>query len=196
MIRLPLLRPPLLRVFAAAAIVCLYGLAALAENITIDPANSHVAFTVADNLHTVHGTFQIKAGTLLIDSTTQKASGNLIVDVRSGNSGSHARDSRMHKDILESEKYPLSTFTPQTVEGTLSATGDSLLKIHGLFNIHGTDHPLTLDVTVHHEGEALQAKTSFELPYVSWGMKDPSNFLFHMEKSVKMDIELHGTIQH
>src|SRR5579884_878674 len=105
MIRLRLFRSPLFRALAAAALVCLYALAGRAENITIDPANSHVTFTVADNLHTVHGTFQIKAGTLSIDSTTQKASGSLVVDVRSGNSGSHARDSRMHKDILESEKY-------------------------------------------------------------------------------------------
>src|ERR1700730_11552276 len=72
----------------------------------LDPAQSEVNFTLSDVVHTVHGSFKLKSGTVRFDPTTGKAAGEVIVDVTSGNSGSPSRDSRMHKDILESSRYP------------------------------------------------------------------------------------------
>ena len=76
----------------------------------LDPAQSEVSFTLPDVVHTVHGTFKLKHGAISFDPATGKATGEVIVDVSSGDSGSPARDRRMHKDILESSRYPTAVF--------------------------------------------------------------------------------------
>lgn len=168
---------------------------AQAVAVLTNAGKSHINFTVVDNLHTVHGSFQMKESKIVLDPAAHTISGSLIVDVRSGNSGSHARDQRMHNDILESERYPLSTFTAESMEGDIAPSGDSSAKVHGKLNIHGADHPVTLDVLIHREGNVILAKTKFGIPFVDWGMKDPSNFLFRLEKTVQMDVEISGSIQ-
>lgn len=195
--RFPGLRSTLLRSSILGVLAIGYGLACQAQNIVVvaDPAQSHVDFTVADNLHTVHGSFQLKEGKILLDPSTHKISGSLVVDVRSGDSGSHSRDQRMHKEILESERYPYSTFTAESVEGEIAPAGDSHIKVSGKLNLHGADHPMALDVLLHREGDLVTATTSFGIPFVQWGMKDPSNFLFRLEKTVHMNIEIHGSVK-
>ena len=43
----------------------------------------------------------------------------VLVDVASGQSGSHARDLRMQKDVLESAKFPKAIFHPEKVAGSI-----------------------------------------------------------------------------
>src|SRR5947209_3291321 len=72
----------------------------------LDPAQSKVDFVLGDVLHTVHGTFNLKPSTIYFDPQNGTASGGFVVDATSGNSGSKGRDKKMHKEILESAKYP------------------------------------------------------------------------------------------
>src|SRR5467141_3918449 len=58
----------------------------------IDPARSKVHWTLGSTVHTVHGSFAFKKGTLQLDTSTGKASGEIIVDAASGNSGDDSRD--------------------------------------------------------------------------------------------------------
>src|ERR1700730_2135863 len=69
----------------------------------IDPDRTKVEFTLGDVLHTVHGTFLLTRGNIRFDTATGKASGELVVDATSGESGSSARDKRMHSNILQSD---------------------------------------------------------------------------------------------
>jgi hypothetical protein len=41
----------------------------------------------------------------------------------------------------------------------------------------------------------MTAALTFDVPYVAWGMKDPSNFLLKVSKSVRVSIETAGLIQ-
>ena len=95
------------------------GVSRATDEIVLDlnPAQTEINFTLPDVLHTVHGTFQLKSGTVRFDPATGAASGAVIVDVTSGASGSPARDRKMHKEILESRRYPEAVFTPKRVEG-------------------------------------------------------------------------------
>ncbi len=68
-------------------------------------------------MHTVHGTFALKSGTVHFDPETGKASGEIVVYAPSGESGNNSRDKRMHKEILETAKYPDVVFRPTQVEG-------------------------------------------------------------------------------
>src|SRR6266481_5434665 len=46
----------------------------------IDPAQSKVHWTLESTVHTVHGSFAFKKGTLQLDTSTGKARGEIIVD--------------------------------------------------------------------------------------------------------------------
>ena len=116
------------------------------ESYAVDPAQTKIEFTLGDVLHTVHGTFRLTRGTLQFDALSGKASGELVVDATSGESGSKARDKRMHSGILESDKYPRIVFRPDRVEGNLAAEGKSHVQLHGTFSIHGADHDRCGDV--------------------------------------------------
>ena len=101
----------------------------------------------------------------------------------------------MHANVLESKKYPEAVFVPDRVDGVLSVRGSSSLKVHGVFTIHGAAHEMTMDVQTSVAGEQMRTTMAFDIPYVAWGMKDPSNFLLKVNKSVQMSIETAGPLQ-
>ena len=158
----------------------------------LDPAQTQVSFTLGDVLHTVHGVFKLKRGTIKFDPATGHAGGLVVVDATSGDSGSHARDHKMHKDILESAQYPEITFTPQQVQGQILPQGDFKVQVLGTFTMHGAARPLTLVVQAHLAGEQLTADTQFTIPYVSWGLKNPSTFVLRVNPTVDIDIHAVG----
>src|SRR4051812_38496358 len=110
----------------------------------IDAESTRIDYTLGDVLHTVHGNFHLKHGEIRIDPSTNVASGLLVVDAASGASGSTARDGRMHKNILESDKYPEITFAPDRIIGKLNTDGPSDVQMHGAFTIHGVPHDVTM----------------------------------------------------
>jgi len=158
----------------------------------IDPANSTVQFTLGALLHTVHGTFRIKSGAVRFDPNSGKASGQISVDVRSGNTGEGTRDRQMHANVLESERFPDAVFSPDRINGRLASSGASDVEVHGLLRIHGRDHEMTIPVRVQMQNASLTARAKFTVPYVSWGMRDPSTFVLQVAKSVDVDVTLVG----
>jgi polyisoprenoid-binding protein YceI len=162
--------------------------------VEFDPGRTKVEFTLADVLHTVKGTFKLKAGKMHFDPSTGAAGGSLIIDARSGDSGSSARDGRMHKNILESQKYPDITFTVQRVDGRVAAEGDSQVEVEGTFNIHGADHPLKLAAKVGVKDAQITASMHFVVPYAQWGMKNPSTFILRVSDKVDIDIQARGRV--
>jgi len=180
-------------VLAAIATASLaYGQESVVE---IDPAQSQVTFTLGDVLHTVHGTFKVKRGMINFDPATGHAGGLVVIDATSGDTGSHARDHKMHKDVLESVQYPEITFAPQQVQGQVPEQGDFEVKVLGTFTMHGAGHPLTLVVKSHLADGKLTADTSFTIPYVSWGLKNPSTLFLRVNDSVDLAIHAAGQIK-
>src|ERR1035437_10441527 len=114
----------------------------------LDPAQTSVNFTLGDILHTVRGTFHLKRGALQFEPASGKISGEIVVDAASGESGSGMRDRKMHKEILESERYPDIAFRPDHVEGDVTPQGKSSVRVHGIFTIHGSEHELTVPAEV------------------------------------------------
>ena len=178
-------------VFAFAVPPSLHAQEAVLE---LDPAQTHIEFTLGAVLHTVHGTFKLKSGTIRFDPATGKAGGLVVVDVTSGNSDSPSRDRKMHKDILESRKYPEATFTPVRINGRLEAQGESPVQLNGIFKLHGNEHEITLATTVRIAGDQLTASTHFVIPYVEWGLKNPSTLFLRVGDTVAIDIEAVGRL--
>jgi polyisoprenoid-binding protein YceI len=185
-----------MRLFRTILTLAAFALPSLAAdyNLELKPENTKIQFTLTDPIHTVHGAFNVKRGNIEFSTDTGKASGQVIVDVASGNSGSDARDSRMQANVLESKKFPEASFIPDRVDGALSVPGTSTVKVHGTFTIHGTTHELTMEVQSTAVADQIHATMAFDIPYVSWGMKDPSNFLLKVNKTVRVTIETTGPL--
>jgi polyisoprenoid-binding protein YceI len=191
-------RVRLLRRLRLAPIALALALAAplSAEEVTVelDPAETHIGFTLSDVLHTVRGTFKLKNGTLRFDPATGAASGLVVVDASSGDSGNQARDRKMHKEILLSQQYPEMTFTPVRVQGQVAPQGESQVEIQGVIRLDGKDHETRLTAHVQLAGDQLTATTNFVIPYVEWGLKNPSTFILRVSDKVDIDIHVSGRV--
>jgi polyisoprenoid-binding protein YceI len=179
--------------------LCAPGVWAQSKTFTVAPDLSKVAFTLADvvHVHSIHGTFHIQSGSMQFDNDASRISGSIVVAAGSGQSGDAKRDRRMTMDVLEAPQFAVASFTPQNIEGSIAASGDSTVQITGIFTLHGSPHELTIPVKINIDGNSCRAKTSFLVPYVKWGLKDPSELMLKVgtvSKVVKIDLTLVGQI--
>ena len=163
--------------------------------LSVDPARSTVHWSLESSLHTVHGTFHVKRGTVSVDPATGKASGEIVVDATSGESGNNGRDRKMHKEILESNQYSEVVFRPDRADGSILAQGNSSLKLHGIFSLHGADHELSVPTQATLKEDQWKGTASFEIPYIEWGLKNPSNFLLKVKPVVEVQLDLAGSVR-
>jgi polyisoprenoid-binding protein YceI len=161
--------------------------------LTLDPAQTKLHFSVDSTLHMVHGTFAVKSGSLQFDPQTGKATGAIVVNAVSGETGNNSRDQRMHKEILETWKFGEATFRPSQIDGPVSLTAPSDFKVKGIITLHGTDHELVADVHSEFTGDHWKGTAKFDVPYTKWGIKDPSNFLLKVKPVVNVELELSGS---
>jgi len=164
------------------------------QTLTVDPSASSVAFALTGTGHEVHGTFHVTSGTVQFDRSAPKMSGSIVVSAASGDSGDNGRDKNMHNQVLDVEHYADVTFQPQSYQGSIADSGDSTIQVAGVFTLHGTPHDITVPMQVHIDGTHLTAKGSFVVPYVKWGLKDPSIFILKVAKEVHIDLNLAGTV--
>jgi polyisoprenoid-binding protein YceI len=161
----------------------------------IDPAQSKVHWTLGTTLHTVHGTFAFKNGTFRLDPATGKAAGEIAVYATSGDSGNDSRDKKMHRDVLESAQYQEVIFRPARVEGKIPPHGPFTVQVHGIFVLHGRQHDLTVPVQAEFAGDHWTGSTDFTIPFIDWGLKNPSSFFLKVEHAVQIQLELKGPLQ-
>ena len=163
------------------------------QSVKLDPARTTVRFS-AGTLRRVHGTFQLKGGMFAVDPQSGIAQGEILVDASTEKSSDSKLDAKLRKETLESDKYPGIFFHPEKVAGTLPAKdGEGSIKLEGTLNIHGADHPLTVEIRAVRAGENYTFTTGFTVPYVQWGMKDASTLLMR-DKNVRITIESHGRV--
>ncbi len=184
-----------LALFVALAVFVLAPAGRAQESVVqLDPAQTKIEFTLSDVLHTVHGAFKLKSGVARFDPSTGKMSGSIIVDATSGESGNGSRDRRMHRDILESGKFPEIIFTPNIVKGTLAPQGPFRVEVSGQFRMHGQDHDVTFPIDVQPNGPQWQLATHITVPYIQWGLKNPSTFILRVNDKVVIDIHAVGQL--
>jgi len=164
------------------------------QDFTVNPNSSQVAFSLGGNAHHVDGTFHVQSGAVAFDRTASTISGSIVVAAGSGNSGDQGRDKKMNTDVLQVARYAEISFVPRSYQGIIAATGDSSIQVTGIFTLHGAPHELTVPMQIHIEGATLTAKTRFTVPYVSWGLKDPSIFILKVAKEVDIDLTLAGSL--
>jgi polyisoprenoid-binding protein YceI len=163
--------------------------------LNLDVAQSKLHWTLDSTLHTVHGTFNLKRGTVKFDPATGSASGEFIAYATSGESGDDSRDKKMHEEILETARYPDVIFRPTKIEGKVAVPGTSEVQLQGKFLLHGSEHDLTVPVHAELTGDHWKGTAKFTVPYIQWGLKSPNTFLLKAAPVVDIELELSGTLQ-
>jgi len=156
--------------------------------VNLDPATTSIHWTLNTTVHTVHGTFKLKSGSFKVEPATGDCNGLIVVDATSGESGDSSRDKRMHSAVIESAKYPEITFRPTHIDGKIDLSAPGTVTVSGVLNLHGQDRPLQITVNLQPQANAVALATHFTVPFVAWGLKDPSTFIFRTDKDVTLDV--------
>jgi len=162
------------------------------RKVTLDPGESQVTFTLDTTFHEVHGTMALSGGEIRFDPATGAASGEVVVDAKRAETGNDKRDKKMHEEVLETGRFPSIVFRPERVEGAVAPSGPSTVRISGVLKLHGADHPMTLEVKVETNGSRVAGELEMQIPYVEWGMEDPSFFVARAAKTVSVRVRAGG----
>lgn len=169
-------------------------LAAETWTFQLDPAATAVRFHFGATLHSVHGSLRATEGRIELDPATGQASGRIVLDATSAETGNARRDAKMHEKILESERYPQMVYTVRRVTGSLNPAGRSELQLHGDLQMHGVSRPLDVLATAQVADGRVTAEGTVTLPYLDWGMDDPSFFVLRVEKQVHVTLDAVGRL--
>lgn len=162
--------------------------------LTVDPTASEVNFFLGSTLHDVHGTLGLTEGRLHFDTEGGEAAGLLIIDLIGAKTGNAKRDRKMHQEVLESKLFPKVEFTPRMTEGVLPLQGFGDLQLEGEVALHGSRHPATLQVRAKRVDQRVEATFTLEIPFVKWGLKDPSVFVLRTDKVVQVEGSIEGNL--
>jgi polyisoprenoid-binding protein YceI len=121
-------------------------------------------------------------------------SGSVTVLAGSGKTGNDSRDKKMNKDILKVDQYTTVSFAPKNYTGTITPSGDSTIQVSGVFTLLSNPHDLTIPMQIHMDGSKATARTQFVVPYVQWGLKNPSFMFWKAKNDVAIDLNLVGQV--
>ena len=182
--------------FAVFALAFILAPVVLAQHqiFAVNPDASEVKMTLNTTHEVVSGTFHIQSGSIDFERSNPKMSGSVAVVAGSGKTGNDSRDKKMNKDILKVEQYTTVSFAPKTYTGAIVPSGDSTIQVSGVFTLLGTAHDLTIPMQIHIDGSKATAKAQFVVPYVQWGLKNPSFMFWKADNDVAIDLFLTGRL--
>jgi len=182
--------------FAVLALAVMLAPVAFAQHQTfaVNPDASEVKMTLNTTHEVVNGIFHIQSGSIEFDRSAPKMSGSVVVLAGSGKTGNDSRDKKMYKDILKVDQYTTVSFGPNTYTGTIAPSGDSTIQVNGVFTLLGIAHDLTIPIQIHMDGSKAMARAHFVVPYVQWGLKNPSFMFWKAENDVAIDLNLAGQV--
>lgn len=184
------------REMIAIAALVFYPFTAWAEPLVLRlfPDKTSLTFTVKATGHAIDGAIALAHGEIRFDADTGEASGEVTIDLRRAATGNRLRDHEMHSSVLESEHYPVAIFRPSRVVGTFARSGPSELMLPGILSFHGVDHSLTLPVRVAVTGDTVVAAAAIEIPYVAWGLKNPSLLFLRVAPIATVSLKTEGSL--
>lgn len=178
----------------ALALVLASPLVAEEYVLTLDSEKTAAHFFLGATGHDVHGNLFLKSGELRLDTASGLASGRVTLDAARTETGNKRRDKKMHSEVLVSEEHPMITFEAQRWVGELAAQGASELEIVGTMTLVGRSHEMTLPVHIEIQDGTLQGKSTFVVPFIEWGLQDPSILFLKVDKEVQVTIEAVGEL--
>lgn len=184
-------------IIVIAVMAVLQAQTAMAEEriLRLDPETTEIAFTVGTTSRRIEGAFQLQEGEIRFDPESGLVSGRVVADATSGASGREHLDRNMHVKVLESDHYPEIVFLPERFDGNVPTEGRGTIVLHGALQIHGEQHQITIQVEIDVDDDQLSMTGHFRIPYIEWGLKDPSIFVHRVEKHVDITVKIFGSVQ-
>lgn len=118
----------------------------------------------------------------------------MVVDATSGDTGNADRDEKMNAEVLTSAAFPEVVLIPRRVSGDVPASNKGTLTVEGVLRLLGVEHPVSIPVAVEADGDAVHLTATFTVPFVAWGLHDPSVFVLRVDKEVKVAVDARGTL--
>lgn len=165
-----------------------------AETLRLEPSSTTIQFTLGSTMHEVEGVFQLTGGEISFDRSTGEAAGRIVVSALTGDTANKKRDKKMHEKVLESAAFPEIVFVARRFDGTLEPQGESRITLEGTMELLGTPHAFAIPAVVRMEDDRLSGTAQFTIPFVDWGLEDPSVFIFRVKKEVQVSLDLAGTL--
>jgi len=179
---------------ALAALPCAPPAEAAPQRLGLDPDGTRISFTLGATLHTVAGQLRLAGGEIRFDPDTGSASGEIAVDATSARTGLDRRDRNMHRDVLESERYPRIVFRAERLRVVSRDAQGARVELAGVLEMHGERHPLLVPARVAISGGRVAIDASFRVDYVDWGMQDYSTLFLRVDRYVDVTIEAAGRV--
>lgn len=161
----------------------------------LDPDRSSLEFVLDATMHVVEGHLGSASGRIAFDPESGLATGEVVVDLAGAETGIERRDRKMHEKVLESDRFPTAVYTLERIDlpGPLQQ-GRNEVQLHGILDFHGSSHPVAVPAVATIDGERLSATGWLEVPYVDWGLPDPSFFILRVGKTVRVELEVAGRL--
>jgi polyisoprenoid-binding protein YceI len=164
------------------------------QTLTLDPVATKIEFVLGATLHSADGTIRLERGAIEFDPDVGAASGEIVIDATSAETGLASRDHNMHADVLESARFPTMTFRANHLEVARRDATSADVTLHGVLSMHGQEHPLALPAKlVAHDGR-VSIEIAFDLPYVDWGVPDYSNLVLRVDRFVQVKVHGEGVL--
>ena len=186
------MKKPMLVVLVLLALAV--PLAAGELQIELDPKLTTISFRLQATLHSVHGSAALAAGSLRLNTETGTMEGAVTIDATSAETGNKKRDKKMHARVLVTADHPEIVLRAHRLEGKLELRGASDVTLHGEMEILGQSHRIALPSHIEIDAGQFKAEFEFEIPYVDWGLEDPSTFVLRVAKVVQVTVEAAGTV--
>jgi polyisoprenoid-binding protein YceI len=161
----------------------------------LEPEKTSVTFTVKATGHDVDGVLALDSGQIRFDPDTGAVSGQVTLDLRRAQTGNRLRDREMHRSVFETERFPLVVFRPSRMQGALQASAASEIILVGIVLMHGREHAFSLPVKVRQDGERVTAEAVFDIPYVAWGLRNPSLLFFRVAPAAAVTVKTEASLR-
>lgn len=183
------------------------------------PDETRIEFTLGATLHTVYGRARLLSGEVRFDERTGALKGAVRIDARTMTTDNQVRDEKMHREVLETHLFAEVIFRPKklallpeeasarptrpsggrrktTNSKETSARGPRYFsgQLLGTLEIHGSRHQLKFPVDISIQATRIHLEAHFTIPYVQWGMRDPSVFVLRVDKTVAVSINAIGIL--
>jgi len=168
--------------------------AASERTLVLDPDRTEVSFDLPATGHDVHGLVSLDRGVLRFDAETGALDGEVVLDPAFARTGSSSRDRTLRDDVFEVARFPSIRFLPSSFDGTLAEEGRSELVVQGEIDLHGVGHAVDLPTRLTAEGGELTAEFDLDVPFIEWGLHDPSILFLRVGKVVQVHVRARGAV--
>jgi len=160
----------------------------------IAPSESRVWFDADAPLHSFRGQTQEISGSFTLQQTSppQISGAKVTINAASLKTGNSERDTDMHRDFLEVEKFPTIELHAVDVLTTRSTAGEASwdVVLRGRLTVHGTTRDVQVPVTVSLAPGRVTARGQVRLDMRDYNIRVPRVLLIPMESEVRVGFDV------